>query len=563
MTTMISSNCIANTSICNGTYECGGETEMAVLARVVPLFRTHEEWSEAESYEALTIIRHGSLLYISKIPVPCNTPITDKKYWTVYAQSVDWERIQQMIDEGDDAVKVWAQEEIEKIAEELAQSDEGIRAELTAVDAKAQATLDALEATDGRVSELKKYLEKWIGEVDAKADQALGNTEALSSRLDEIEGNGGDGLSEAMARLDAVDAGQTVQDAKIAENEGRIDSAETEIAAVKMEMETAVEDINAAGEQAQSALEQVGQASDLLAKVIVRGGTTEAPTYEQGDVLAEWLANSGGSGDFKKFTINTQSDMLNIVRELEYNVGGFYPFDGYYLNKLFPKLIQKINQENGTEIPSNTKLAPLGVHYSSARTSGNGILSAMIFYFACTYNGGLYIAADGYGARTDTDSVTESVNFPVALGVGGGDKEIYRGTIGSSYTGFGETRAGNEFRGSYSTNNKGFVQISYRTSDAPLITESIDGITVVPIKNSTDTKLQAYNFGLDGAENKSAFKIGSKLNENGTTSTLFVVVANTYTYLLEISEGRPVSSSGNWDVNEFINVNKPDFILSL
>jgi len=84
MTTMIQSECIQTTSICNGTYGCGSDTEMAVLARVIPVWHDPLDHDESESYEQLTVVRADGTLWISKVPVPCGVPITCSKYWAPY-----------------------------------------------------------------------------------------------------------------------------------------------------------------------------------------------------------------------------------------------------------------------------------------------------------------------------------------------------------------------------------------------------------------------------------------------------------------------------------------------
>ena len=382
MSTQISSNCITNTSICNGTYECGGDTEFAIMARVVPLFRTDEEWDKSQSYEALTIIRHNELLYISKVPVPCGIELDNCKYWTVYAQSVNWDEIQRRIDAGDKAVR------------------EELIAAYTEADAELRSLIDTLSAT---VGEQRAKLEEHTTDIAANAtaiseqgakiaaaearneeqDEEIarvsGNTDALSARLDDLEQNGGSGITALQDRVTAV---ETVNE----QQAQTLTTVGSEVESVVTQVDGIVVDVNSLGERVQGNTEQIGQDQAALAQLITGSGTEESP-WAKGPKMEEWA--SGGAGVDLPLPISqggtgktTRGAAVNAL--LNYpkgpvgrENGAFFYRGGLGTNDWEDNQEQNARGSLFIEIPQNNSYAPKFAYFTLAnipyRTQSGGL----------------------------------------------------------------------------------------------------------------------------------------------------------------------------------------------
>lgn len=275
MTTQISSPCITTTDICNGSYGCGTDTEMAVLARVVPVWEK-DEWSIGKAYGPLSVVKAPGTdtLYISKVPVPCGIELGDPKYWSVYNDN--------------------------KVASEAKEIAEEARAEaagaVSAADAASRAVVAEAEARENADSAITTELNaKIMQEQEARetADTAINeevsrlssNSDALSARVDELEQNGGGGIASLEARLTSAETINTQQG--------------TEIESLHAQLSTANEDINSMGEQLHGMVEQVAANSSELDQLIVPG-TEEDGMWKTGPELEKWLGQSLSKTEFNQ-----------------------------------------------------------------------------------------------------------------------------------------------------------------------------------------------------------------------------------------------------------------------
>lgn len=268
MTTQISSPCITTTDICNGSYGCGTDTEMAVLARVVPVWEK-DEWSNGKAYGPLSVVKAPGTdtLYISKVPVPCGIELGDPKYWSVY---------------NDNKVASEAKEIAEEARAEAAGAVSAADAASRAVVAEAEARENADSAIttelNAKIMQEQEARETADTTINEEVSRLSSNSDALSARVDNLEQNGG-GIASLEARLTDAETINTQQG--------------TEIESLQTQLSTANDDINSMGEQLHGMVEQVGASSSELDQLIVPGA--EEGTWGKGPMMEEWLADSGGS----------------------------------------------------------------------------------------------------------------------------------------------------------------------------------------------------------------------------------------------------------------------------
>lgn len=225
MTTQISSPCITTTDICNGSYGCGTDTEMAVLARVVPVWEK-DEWSNGKAYGPLSVVRAPGTdtLYISKVPVPCGIELGDPKYWSVY---------------NDNKVASEAKEIAEEARAEAAGAVSAADAASRAVVAEAEARENADSAIttelNAKIMQEQEARETADTTINEEVSRLSSNSDALSARVDNLEQNGGGGIASLEARLTAAETINTQQG--------------TEIESLQTQLSTANDDINSMGER--------------------------------------------------------------------------------------------------------------------------------------------------------------------------------------------------------------------------------------------------------------------------------------------------------------------------
>lgn len=153
--------CLPETSFCDGSAGCGNDTEMVAIARIMPIF-TGKPWDEETAYGALEVVEEpDGTMYITKVPTPAGTPLTECKFWAVYNKNM-WTHLEQEITdrkEADDALG-------ERIDSEEAQR--------IAADAALQTAIEKEEAA--RVADVAKLTQELADEVAdrAEADSALG-----------------------------------------------------------------------------------------------------------------------------------------------------------------------------------------------------------------------------------------------------------------------------------------------------------------------------------------------------------------------------------------------------
>lgn len=269
MTTQISSPCITTTDICNGSYGCGTDTEMAVLARVVPVWEK-DEWSIGKAYGPLSVVKAPGTdtLYISKVPVPCGIELGDPKYWSVY---------------NDNKVASEAKEIAEEARAEAAGAVSAADAASRAVVAEAEARENADSAIttelNAKIMQEQEARETADTTINEEVSRLSSNSDALSARVDELEQNGGSGIASLEERVTAVETVNTQQG--------------TEIESMQAQLTTVNDDMDSLGEQLHGMAEQVGVNSGELDQLIVPGA--EEGTWGKGPVMEQWLADSGGS----------------------------------------------------------------------------------------------------------------------------------------------------------------------------------------------------------------------------------------------------------------------------
>ena len=240
MTTQISSPCITTTDICNGSYGCGTDTEMAVLARVVPVWEK-DEWSNGKAYGPLSVVKAPGTdtLYISKVPVPCGIELGDPKYWSVY---------------NDNKVASEAKEIAEEARAEAAGAVSAADAASRAVVAEAEARENADSAIttelNAKIMQEQEARETADTTINEEVSRLSSNSDALSARVDNLEQNGGGGIASLEARLTAAETINTQQG--------------TEIESLQAQLSTANDDINSMGEQLHGMVERVGTNSDKI-----------------------------------------------------------------------------------------------------------------------------------------------------------------------------------------------------------------------------------------------------------------------------------------------------------
>lgn len=271
MTTQISSPCITTTDICNGSYGCGTDTEMAVLARVVPVWEK-DEWSIGKAYGPLSVVKAPGTdtLYISKVPVPCGIELGDPKYWSVY---------------NDNKVASEAKEIAEEARAEVAGAVSAADAASRAVVAEAAARENADSAIttelNAKIMQEQEARETADNSINEEVSRLSSNSDALSARVDELEQNGGSGITSLEERVTAVETVNTQQG--------------TEIETIQSQLTTVNDDMDSMGDQLHGMVEQVGTNSNELDQLIVPGTGTEAGTWKAGPELEKWLGESGGS----------------------------------------------------------------------------------------------------------------------------------------------------------------------------------------------------------------------------------------------------------------------------
>lgn len=242
MTTQISSPCITTTDICNGSYGCGTDTEMAVLARVVPVWEK-DEWSNGKAYGPLSVVKAPGTdtLYISKVPVPCGIELGDPKYWSVY---------------NDNKVASEAKEIAEEARAEVAGAVSAADAASRAVVAEAEARENADSAIttelNAKIMQEQEARETADTTINEEVSRLSSNSDALSARVDNLEQNGG-GIASLDARLTAAETINTQQG--------------TEIESLQTQLSTANDDINSMGEQLHGMVEQVGTNSNNIIEI--------------------------------------------------------------------------------------------------------------------------------------------------------------------------------------------------------------------------------------------------------------------------------------------------------
>lgn len=320
MTTQISSPCITTTDICNGSYGCGTDTEMAVLARVVPVWEK-DEWSNGKAYGPLSVVKAPGTdtLYISKVPVPCGIELGDPKYWSVY---------------NDNKVASEAKEIAEEARAEAAGAVSAADAASRAVVAEAEARENADSAIttelNAKIMQEQEARETADTTINEEVSRLSSNSDALSARVDNLEQNGGGGIASLEARLTAAETINTQQG--------------TEIESLQTQLSTANDDINSMGEQLHGMVEQVGTNSNNiielrqdyaptnqtanqalmgvdelrtstatleseLRQLIVPNMYTQQ--FEKGPKMEEWT--SGGGGSWNKAVFN--SSTISIRQE--------------------------------------------------------------------------------------------------------------------------------------------------------------------------------------------------------------------------------------------------------
>lgn len=305
MTTQISSPCITTTDICNGSYGCGTDTEMAVLARVVPVWEK-DEWSNGKAYGPLSVVKAPGTdtLYISKVPVPCGIELGDPKYWSVY---------------NDNKVASEAKEIAEEARAEAAGAVSAADAASRAVVAEAEARENADSAIttelNAKIMQEQEARETADTTINEEVSRLSSNSDALSARVDNLEQNGGGGIASLEARLTAAETINTQQG--------------TEIESLQTQLSTANDDINSMGEQLHGMVEQVGTNSNniielrqdyaptnqtanqaLMGVDELRTSTAtleselrqlivpnmDTQQFEKGPKMEEWTSGGGGSG---------------------------------------------------------------------------------------------------------------------------------------------------------------------------------------------------------------------------------------------------------------------------
>lgn len=243
MTTQISSPCITTTDICNGSYGCGTDTEMAVLARVVPVWEK-DEWSNGKAYGPLSVVKAPGTdtLYISKVPVPCGIELGDPKYWSVY---------------NDNKVASEAKEIAEEARAEAAGAVSAADAVSRAVVAEAEARENADSAIttelNAKIMQEQEARETADTTINEEVSRLSSNSDALSARVDNLEQNGGGGIASLEARLTAAETINTQQG--------------TEIESLQSQLSTANDDINSMGEQLHGMVEQVNTNSNNIIEI--------------------------------------------------------------------------------------------------------------------------------------------------------------------------------------------------------------------------------------------------------------------------------------------------------
>lgn len=316
MTTQISSPCITTTDICNGSYGCGTDTEMAVLARVVPVWEK-DEWSNGKAYGPLSVVKAPGTdtLYISKVPVPCGIELGDPKYWSVY---------------NDNKVASEAKEIAEEARAEAAGAVSAADAASRAVVAEAEARENADSAIttelNAKIMQEQEARETADTTINEEVSRLSSNSDALSARVDNLEQNGGGGIASLEARLTAAETINTQQG--------------TEIESLQTQLSTANDDINSMGEQLHGMVEQVGTNSNNiielrqdyaptnqtanqalmgvdelrtstatleseLRQLIVPNMYTQQ--FEKGPKMEEWTSGGGGSWNKAVFTYSNIS----------------------------------------------------------------------------------------------------------------------------------------------------------------------------------------------------------------------------------------------------------------
>lgn len=276
MTTQISSPCITTTDICNGSYGCGTDTEMAVLARVVPVWE-NDEWSIGKAYGPLSVVKAPGTdtLYISKVPVPCGIELSDPKYWSVY---------------NDNKVASEAKEIAEEARAEAAGAVSAADAASRAVVAEAEARENADSAIttelNAKIMQEQEARETADNSINEEVSRLSSNSDALSARVDELEQNGGGGIASLETRLTAAETINTQQG--------------TEIESLQTQLSTANDDINSMGEQLHGMVEQVDTNSVELDQLIVPGTVEENGTWKTGPELEKWLGQSLSKTEFNQ-----------------------------------------------------------------------------------------------------------------------------------------------------------------------------------------------------------------------------------------------------------------------
>lgn len=275
MTTQISSPCITTTDICNGSYGCGTDTEMAVLARVVPVWEK-DEWSNGKAYGPLSVVRAPGTdtLYISKVPVPCGIELGDPKYWSVY---------------NDNKVASEAKEIAEEARAEVAGAVSAADAASRAVVAEAEARENADSAIttelNAKIMQEQEARETADTTINEEVSRLSSNSDALSARVDNLEQNDGE-IASLEARLTDAETINTQQG--------------TEIESLQTQLSTANDDINSMGEQLHGMVEQVGTNSVELDQLIVPGTGEENGTWKTGPELEKWLGQSLSKTEFNQ-----------------------------------------------------------------------------------------------------------------------------------------------------------------------------------------------------------------------------------------------------------------------
>lgn len=313
MTTQISSPCITTTDICNGSYGCGTDTEMAVLARVVPVWEK-DEWSNGKAYGPLSVVKAPGTdtLYISKVPVPCGIELGDPKYWSVY---------------NDNKVASEAKEIAEEARAEAAGAVSAADAASRAVVAEAEARENADSAIttelNAKIMQEQEARETADTTINEEVSRLSSNSDALSARVDNLEQNGG-GIASLEARLTAAETINTQQG--------------TEIESLQTQLSTANDDINSMGEQVDTnsnkiiELRQDYASTDQTANQASMGvdelrtssakletelrqlivPNPDSQQFEKGPKMEEWTSGGG----IKRFSFSKNYSKSQIAEEL-------------------------------------------------------------------------------------------------------------------------------------------------------------------------------------------------------------------------------------------------------